>query len=309
MTGRVPRWVRILLAVALLALLWGMVDGPQVLARLAGADPAWMGAAVALLMAQTLLSALRWRLVAGRLGHPMALGWALREYFLAQTVNLALPGGVAGDALRAIRAGAVSGLRQAGQAVIFERLAGQAALVVVTLVAAGWLSLRGGALPLPLAVGFALLAGACALAALVLALLRRRPAVAGWIAAARHAVLARDVLAAQAGLSLASVAANVLSFAAAAAAVGLVLPADAVFAVVPLVLFAMLVPLTVGGWGLREGASVAILPLVGATPEAALAASALFGLLFLVSSLLGAGLSVLAGGLSRMGGGPMAGPT
>lgn len=309
MTGRVPRWVRILLAVALLALLWGMVDGPQVLARLAGADPAWMGAAVALLMAQTLLSALRWRLVAGRLGHPMALGWALREYFLAQTVNLALPGGVAGDALRAVRAGAVAGLRQAGQAVIFERLAGQAALVAVTLVAAGWLSLRGGALPLPLAAGFALLAGACALAALVLALLRRRPAVAGWITAARHAVLARDVLAAQAGLSLASVAANVLSFAAAAAAVGLVLPADAIFAVIPLVLFAMLVPLTVGGWGLREGAAVAILPLVGATPEAALAASALFGLLFLVSSLLGAGLSVLAGGLSRMGGGPMAGPT
>lgn len=309
MTARVPRWVRVLLAVLLLALLWRLVDGPQVLARLAGADPAWMAVAVALLMAQTLLSALRWRLVAGRLGHPMALGWALREYFLAQTVNLSLPGGVAGDALRAVRAGAVAGLQRAGQAVIFERLAGQAALVVVTLVAAGWLSLRGGALPLPLAAGFALLAGACALGVLVLALLRRRPAVAGWIAAARHAVLARDVLAAQAGLSLASVAANVLSFAAAAAAVGLVLPVDAIFAVIPLVLFAMLVPLTVGGWGLREGAAVAILPMVGATPEGALAASALFGLLFLGASILGAGLSVLAGALARLGGGPMAGPT
>lgn len=309
MTLRVPRWLRVLLALALLALLWRMVDGQQVLARLAAADPAWMAVAVALLMAQTLLSALRWRLIAGRLGHPMATGWALREYFLAQTVNLALPGGVAGDALRALRAGAVAGLRQAGQAVIFERLAGQAALVAVTLVAAGWLWLRGGALPLPLAAGFALLAGACALGALVLALLRRRPAVAGWLAAARHAVLARDVLAAQAGLSLASVAANILSFAAAAAAVGLVLPADAIFAVIPLVLFAMLVPLTVGGWGLREGAAVAILPLVGATPEGALAASALFGLLFLTSAILGAGLSALAGAVARRGGGPMAGPT
>lgn len=309
MTLRVPRWLRVLLALALLALLWRMVDGQQVLARLAAADPAWMAVAVALLMAQTLLSALRWRLIAGRLGHPMATGWALREYFLAQTVNLALPGGVAGDALRALRAGAVAGLRQAGQAVIFERLAGQAALVAVTLVAAGWLWLRWGALPLPLAAGFALLAGACALGALVLALLRRRPAVAGWLAAARHAVLARDVVAAQAGLSLASVAANILSFAAAAAAVGLVLPADAIFAVIPLVLFAMLVPLTVGGWGLREGAAVAILPLVGATPEGALAASALFGLLFLTSAILGAGLSALAGAVARRGGGPMAGPT
>lgn len=309
MTLRMPRWLRVLLALALLALLWRMVDGQQVLARLAAADPAWMAVAVALLMAQTLLSALRWRLIAGRLGHPMATGWALREYFLAQTVNLALPGGVAGDALRALRAGAVAGLRQAGQAVIFERLAGQAALVAVTLVAAGWLWLRGGALPLPLAAGFALLAGACALGALVLALLRRRPAVAGWLAAARHAVLERDVVAAQAGLSLASVAANILSFAAAAAAVGLVLPADAIFAVIPLVLFAMLVPLTVGGWGLREGAAVAILPLVGATPEGALAASALFGLLFLTSAILGAGLSALAGAVARRGGGPMAGPT
>ena len=50
----------------------------------------------------------------------------------------------------------------------------------------------------------------------------------------------------------------------------------------------MLVPLTIGGWGLREGTAAALFPLVGGSGEAGLAASIAFGLVLLASSLPGA---------------------
>jgi uncharacterized membrane protein YbhN (UPF0104 family) len=288
------RLLRAALALGLLALLWQALDGAEVAARLARLDPVWLGVALGLLFVQTLLSALRWRLTAGRLGQAMTRGHALREYFLAQSVNLTLPGGVLGDAARALRAGATAGLERGSQAVLFERLAGQAALVGVALLAGGLsVAVPGGlALPAPLAVAFAVLAGGLVAAAAVLPrVAARRPVLARWLAALRWSVLHRDVALRQAALSLGTVAANVLSFAAAAAATGLVLPAGAVFALLPLVLFAMLIPFGIGGWGFREGAAVALLPMAGASAEAAFTASAAFGLVFLTASLSGLALS------------------
>jgi glycosyltransferase 2 family protein len=288
------RLVRAALSLALLALVWQAVDGAAVLERLAALDLVWILAAIALLQGQTLLSALRWRLTAARLGQPMLLGHAVREYFLSQTVNLTLPGGVVGDAARAVRGRGMAGLERASQAVLFERLSGQAALVVVTL-GAGGLSLvvpGGVSPPAALIGGFVLLGGAVFVAVLGLLLAaRRRPRLAAWWQALRWSVLHRDVRLHQSILSLGTVATNVLSFAAAAAAVGVLLPPAAIFSVVPLVLFAMLLPFTIGGWGLREGAAVALLPLVGATPEAAFTASAAFGIAFLLASLLGLAVS------------------
>ena len=52
---------------------------------------------------------------------------------------------------------------------------------------------------------------------------------------------------------------------------------------VPLMLLAMVVPISVGGWGLRELSAVMILTTVGWTSTQAIAVSAAFG----VANLLG----------------------
>ncbi len=85
---------------------------------------------------QTILSALRWRLTAARLGQVIGVGEAVREYYLGQVVNQSLPGGMVGDAGRAVRTGRRAGLVRAGQAVVLERFAGQFAVAVV-MIAAG----------------------------------------------------------------------------------------------------------------------------------------------------------------------------
>ncbi len=286
-----------LLAVLLLALLWHLADGAQALALLAAAHPGWLAAALAALFAQTVLSALRWRLVAGRLG--LALTWrqALGEYWLAQAVNMALPGGVLGDAARAARSRGPAGLAVAAQAVVLERLAGQAGLLALMLAGlAGTWALPGGFDPPP---GLAApLAGVLLVTAAVALLIGagRLPGAAGravsglragWVAA----IFARGARLPQTVLSLATAACNIAAFAVAARALGAGITPGAALVLVPLVLCAMLLPLALGGWGLREGAAVALLPLAGLTGAQALAASIAFGLILLVSVV--PGLAVL----------------
>jgi len=88
-------------------------------------------------------------------------------------------------------------------------------------------------------------------------------------------------------MSLGTALCNIAAFVCCAYAVGASLPPAAALVLVPLVLLSMLIPLTIGGWGLREGAAVALLPVAGTTTAEALAASVAFGLAILVGSLPG----------------------
>ena len=88
-------------SLALLALLVWWLDAGALLDRLAGFDPRWALAALAISLPQVALLAFRWRFTAGRLGLDLPFGAALREYYLALFLNQGLPGGVMGDVSRA----------------------------------------------------------------------------------------------------------------------------------------------------------------------------------------------------------------
>ncbi|MBE3640714.1 lysylphosphatidylglycerol synthase domain-containing protein, partial [Mangrovicoccus algicola] len=123
--------LRPLLSVALVAAVLALPGIEQVAARLRAAEALWLGLCLLLLTLVTLLSALRWRLTAAALGLDLRPGRAIREYYLAQIVNLTLPGGVLGDAARAMRTRGTGPLGPAAQAVVLERAAGQAAMAAV----------------------------------------------------------------------------------------------------------------------------------------------------------------------------------
>ena len=285
--------LRLALVGGIVAVVLSFVDLAELGAVLEGAEPAWAAVGLVFLVAQTVLSALRWRITAGRLGLRLPPARAVREYFLSQSVNLSLPGGVLGDAGRALRSRGEAGLLAAGQAVVLERLSGQMVLVAVTCGGVVGVTLMPGGITLPegLALSVLLLGGGFfALIGALIAGALRLPRAAGWAESARIALFARDILPLQLGLSLAGVGANLLAFAACAAAVGVWLSPGAVLVILPLVLFTMLIPIGIGGWGFREGAAVALFPLAGATGAEGFAASATFGAVFFLSSLLGLGL-------------------
>jgi glycosyltransferase 2 family protein len=299
-----PRWalrtVQFAVTIGLLALLWTVADGPQAAAKLAAADPRWLVVALAALTLQTILSAVRWRLTAAQFGIALPLREALREYYMSQVVNQSLPGGMVGDAARAVRARGQAGLLAAGQSVVFERLAGQIALFlamtgafVATVAAPGGLEWPSWLLP-PVAT-FIFVGLAVPLAAAAAVWLPGRigqGVLAGW-RAFDTAISARRVLPRQAALSIATTLCNLAAFACCAFAVGADLSLVAILALVPLILFTMLIPISVAGWGLREGAAAALFPVAGASATQGLAASIAFGLVFLVAVLPGVPLVLL----------------
>lgn len=285
---------RICVTLVLLGLLWHLTDGPQVLALLAQVEWPWLLAALAMAHGQVLLSALRWRLTAAQLDQPLRKADAIGEYYLSQFINLAVPGGVLGDAGRALRQRHQAGMLRAAQAVVLERLVGQMTLfavmfcgVIGAIIVPGGLYLPGWVNDL---VGWLALC-VIALAGLGAGLMQLRGpvarAAAGFLAALRRAVLARGVWPRQMGLSIAILACNLGSFAFCAAATGSDLGFVAAVTILPLILTAMMIPLSVGGWGLREGAAAALWPVLAAPAEAGIAASIAFGLVILVASLPG----------------------
>ncbi len=264
---------RLLLSLAFLALAFWLAAPGEVMQALRQIAPWWLALAGLLLAAQIGLSALRWQVTADALGTPLPRRrWALQEYGLSVAVNTFLPGGVMGDLTRIARTRHL-GWQAAAASVVIERLAGQLALAGVAVVA--------GALWLGGWRGIGLVTAALLVA---LALARLLPGPRGHLA---RAWLAPGLWLWQAGLTLLILGVNLAGYWAAARAVGLALAPDAVLTLIPLTLMAMLIPVTINGWGLREGVAAALWPLWGISAAQAVAASLSFGLACMAAALLG----------------------
>ncbi len=282
--------LRVGLSLGLVATVLAFTDAAGAWQRLSTAAPGWLLAAAAVLIAQTVLMALRWRMTAGRLG--LRIGWrhAVGEYYLSQIVNATLPGGVLGDAARAMRSRHPVGLARATHAVILERMAGQIALFSLMALGFALALIRPGGIGWPgwtMAALAAALAGAVCLVAALRLLGRRSAHIGALWRAARAALLDVEVLPKQIALSLCIAASNLIAFAFCARATGTTLDAELVLTIVPLILVAMLIPLSVAGWGWREGAAAGLFPLAGAAPAAGVAAGLAFGAVLLATSLPG----------------------
>lgn len=287
------RVARVAASLAVLATVALAVGSGEMLSRLLEADPALLAAAFLALNVQTLLCACRWRLTAARVGQHIRIHDAVIEYYFGQLVNQVVPGGVVGDFGRAVRSRHSGGLILAGQAVALERLSGQLALGAVGIMAITVTAIVPGGLRWPPAVGVCILAAVMAL--LLMRSLSRsrflRERVPTFIARVAHlaweALAAPDVRFRQIALSLGTAFCNIVAFALCAWATGTDLPLGAAAALVPLILVAMLIPVGIAGWGFREGAAAALLPLAGASAGAGAAASVAFGAMLLASSVPG----------------------
>ncbi len=274
------RVLKLLASAGLLgAMLW-WTDTADVGARLAQADRGWLVLSLGALTLATLSMARRWQLTARALSLRIGYGAALREYYLAQLVNAVLPGGVLGDVGRAVRVRGAGDLARAGQSVAAERLMGQVAMFA--LLALGLLGavLVPGGIAWPGGV-WALLVALPALCAAVLWGARKVPATRAFPGLVLRLMRRWEiVLHALLGAGL-----LILGLYACARATGSVLPPEAWLTVLPLVFCAMLVPLSVAGWGWREGAAAALFPLVGLSANAGVAMGICYGAVMLVSAL------------------------
>jgi glycosyltransferase 2 family protein len=285
--------------VVLLALLFRLLDSRATMAALARADLGLVLLAVGIVQVQVVLSALRWKFTAGRLGLHLPLGRATREYYVAAFLNQVLPGGVAGDAVRTYRnrttdADGESRWRASLRSVVLERAAGQIAFFAIALAGLfAWPLVLPASVPddvealvaIPILL-FVAIAGLVAFAATRGPKLVRR-ALVDIGPDLRRVFVERRAWLYQLALSLTVVSSYIAVFVIAGAALGITIPTIGWFTVVPMVLLAMLIPITIGGWGLREGAAAVLFPIVGIDASLALAIAILYGLINLAGSLPG----------------------
>jgi uncharacterized membrane protein YbhN (UPF0104 family) len=274
------------------------------LARRVGAGPfkdglravTWqaVAAAVTLTALTTVCSAWRWRVVARALGVGIGLPGAVGGYYRSLFLNSVLIGGVLGDVHRAVTHGRRAGDVAGGlRAVAWERLCGQVIQAVVTAVVLLTLaSPVRPALPYVLA-GIAGIAGCAALVVLGAARHgRSRLALAARAVSAdlRHVLLARDVWPQVTLASVLVVAGHTATFVVAARVAGTTAPLGELIALLMVVQTAVVIPLSIGGYGLREGAAAWAFGAAGLGAAAGVTVAILYAVIMLAAVAPGAGL-------------------
>ncbi len=265
-----------------------------------GRVPLWtVPVGILLLFIQTAVLGLRWWLVMAAIGAPIPLGKVLPATFIGVFFNQVLPTSFGGDAVRMWQAHRIGVSGEAAViGVLLERIGGLFGLVVMTALGVAYL---GSEIDNP-AIRLGLLATLPAAVAGVLELtaLDRLPARWRRISVLEKAMrLARDsrrvFLSPATALPLLLL--SLMSHALAAAAIyafaeglQLGLPFLTCVALFSAVILVTAIPISFAGWGLREGAMVALFAFAGLGAGTALALSLAFGALFLAASLPGCAL-------------------
>jgi len=262
----------------LLVLAWRLgtgafVDGLRVI------DLPSIAAALGVGLFTTVMSAMRWCLVARRLGDPLPLRTAISDYYRALFLNAVLPAGVLGDVHRAVTRGV--------RAVVLERMAGQVVLIIVGLAVLFTRPALLSAVAHDLLVVLVAVSALLAAVLLGLAVSRWRRALAAFATDVRTGLLARDTWPGVLLLSAAALAGHIGLFVVAARQAGATAPVATLAPLLLLALLVMALPVNVGGWGPREAVTALAFGTAGLGAHQGLTAAVVYGILAMVASLPG----------------------
>lgn len=295
--------LKAVVGLGLIVLVVCQADWPRLVDVLSGTDLALFAAACAAHAAAIAANAWRWMVVTRHLGTPMGPRDALVGSFEANFFNQFLPSSVGGDPIKALRAyDAGAGPGQALLGVLIDRAYGLwfMTLCVVVLMA-GFQSPVESTPAFPVIAIAAALAAVGAIAAVGVGALPLEHVLPRWLSPlwalvkgfsglARHPVRLAEV-AASLVISNAMILA---SFIVCGRALGLAIgPVDGALVMFGMLLAAM-IPVSLGGWGVREGVAVLLLTATGASAAQAVAVSFLFGLAMSVVALAGGAMWALS---------------
>jgi len=292
--------LKIVVSVVALWLVFRAVDITQVWNRFHEADPSWMAAAFLALLVHFVVMVWRWNFVLEHFYQlRLGIGRLSLVFGLGEALGLILPSFVGIDLVRTFALAGAAKIPTIAKAVMVDRIIGLVALlllIALTLPAFYAAVDRGAAF---LVVGAFGLGG---LAAYVMGLwmspvVARFPII-GKGSAALLDELKRPSLDVRAMSLLLS--SGLLVHIAAVAILWtaiLMLNGDVSFwlclLIVPAAMLIASIPISLGGWGLREGALVAGFSLVGVPSDVIVAASVLYGVSGIVSGLIGLGLFLI----------------
>tara|TARA_Y200000002_G_scaffold358227_2_gene341407 strand:- start:2571 stop:3611 length:1041 start_codon:yes stop_codon:yes gene_type:complete len=303
---RLPGWLvtafKVIVSLGLLTLLLQQVDIERMIGVLTPQLVPALIAASLVLVIQSLAIGYRWHALLEALGHEASRKWAMRQAFIGTFFNQCLPSSIGGDGYRILMAKRLGlAWQDAVSTVLVERYSGIVCLLIIASL---------GMIPLALALTettviwlFIIvigggIAGALLIAALAeLASFRRLPGIIGrllnaWIvgsvlAVMRRVIRSRRLLVILGTSGIASNSANAVAVWFLGKAIGVDVGIGPYLAIMSLAVLITVIPISLAGWGLRDGVIVLLLGAVGVAETEALIISIAFGLALLLSSLPG----------------------
>lgn len=282
--------VSLLLKVAvsglLLYLALNLVNVGTVAQRLSRIAPGWILLELLALVAQMFFLTVRWQRLLTQCGATLTFGALLRFTYIAMFFNQTLPSSVGGDAMRIWLVGRQSNWRTATYSVFLDRVVGVVVLAGLVIVCLPWTlqlvqnPIGRGAL---LVIGLGSIVAGIVFISLSWKRLRLLQAwsltrhLADMASVAVQILRSPRTLGLIAGLTVLIHLLTAVAAWAAARSVGADLSLlYALFLVLPVALVAV-VPISIAGWGVREGAMVAAFAYAGLPQADGLIVSLLFG--------------------------------
>jgi len=288
--------LKILVSIAAIILIVQRVDLGVTFQLLTNTRLSHLFFALGVMLLQVLLMTYRWRRVLSQLNMNIRYEHVLQFFWVGLFFNQVLPSTIGGDGFRGFylyKRG--YSLTNTAQGVLIDRIIGFIALVMLV---ASTLPLAYELVDDPIAQWglLAISIGSIITLILTLTIDQFTKIISHWkfvqgiytlVQAARKLIFSLSpgilLLAVSLSIHLLSIIAIIIL----SVGMGLGLKWIGVVVVVPLVTLIMAIPISIAGWGIREGAMVIGLGYLGVIPESALALSVLFGLLMLVIALPG----------------------
>jgi uncharacterized protein (TIRG00374 family) len=272
--------------------------------RLIQIDPRWNVLGLLLLGMQTVALAARWEMVVIRCGTPLTLTRSFRYTMIASFFNQTLPSSVGGDAMRIWLIGKHASWRAAAYSVFLDRVVGVVTLAGLVLVCLPWtLTLVRdpiGRIAL-LIIGFGCIAAGFVFISLAW---KRLHLLQHW-AVTRHlaavATVAVEILRTPRALvpifglsTLINILTVLVAWCAAHSVNANVPILYLLYLMLPVVLISI-VPISIAGWGVREGALVAAFTYAGLPQSDGLIISLLFGAIYFALGVCGGVVWIFSG--------------
>lgn len=289
--------LKILAGIGLIYVIMRRVDASRIADIMLNAKLWPLVGACALVALAVVCNAYRWRAITRCLDHGVSARTAVVGYFESMFFNQILPTGIGGDAIRVVRAydsGVMAGWAVVG--VLIDRAFGLLAvgLILVLAYGIGGTAIAGSTLFSWLALAAVVVVAGAAFAAWLgtfaarLALPRWTTPLVSLLVAFTQVMRDRAGMVAVALTLLASSAAMAAALVACASSVGFQLGLWDGVIIMQGVLLAALAPISIGGWGVREGALILLFAPLGVGADQAIAVSVLFGLVLTAIGLVGA---------------------
>ena len=293
-TGPANHLIKLTVSAILLYLISRQVDLRAIAKAVSAISPLALISALLLQGASNCVAAYRWHVIMNAIGIGGSFAFYLRSFFKGAFFNQGLPASIGGDGLRILDATRIAAHREdAFFGVFIDRIIGLAGLLLLNIVA---LLVNHALLPPSVYVPLLAVMNLLLLALVALFFLHRLPmfmadnplGYLGRLSARYHQVYSSiPAVLFQTGLSVLTHFLAMTSFFILGNGLGLHYPLQVYLALVPPVVLLTILPLSLAGWGVREGAMIGIFLLIGADRSLVLSFSVLYGIVNLIASLPG----------------------